>query len=118
MFSNVVTKHDLYAAAQHALQEGDASSAESFLLKAYNLAAATHNNEPSEDRAEAAVRLARLYRSCGYTDQAMAYYDEAFPMYARVLGETHATTLGVQQEYGCFLTIQHMAAQRAARRMN
>lgn len=109
---NVVTKYDLYARAQHALSEGDASTAEDCLLRARRLAIALAHNEPSEDQAEAALKLARLYRACGYTARSMELFDESFSMYARVLGESHKTTLEVQREYGMLLTLQHMQAQR------
>lgn len=113
-----VTKFDLYAMAQNAIEDGRPEVAEDCLRRARMLALTMNNKKASVDQAEAALRLARLYRHYATREASNAMYDEAFIVYAQTLGEAHATTLDVQREYGTLLTTDAILDATRARRTN
>lgn len=122
----VVTKYDLYAEADRAQELAESGAvpdpilrvqlithARNCLMRARRIAIAT-NDKASEDQAEAALRLARLFRDYGARTAAYAMYDEAFRIYAALKGESHKNTLEVQREYGMLLTVDHSLGGAAA----
>jgi hypothetical protein len=118
MLTDVTTKYDLYREAQQALAEGHPELAEQALVRARRMAKATNHDQPSEDQAQAAWYLARLYRQFASRADCYAMFDEAFGMLAVVLGEAHPRTLECQREYSILLTADALLAQRRQAAMN